>query len=145
MDAMSHLGQIPDADGLAVMIGDAMVAINTPSADLWMTFVGAAHADKALSGHHARMLALIRGQVHHVLQYLDSQGWLRRDVPFDDLVEAACIITCIETYVRFVRHDGKSADQYKAFVTRTVRDTILAPAGSFGGVTGRAGGGHDAR
>ena len=47
-------------------------------------------------------------------------------MPFDDLVEAFCIITCVETYVRFVQLDGKSDDEYKAFVTRTVRETVLA-------------------
>ena len=119
--------KIHDPGELATMIGEAMLAINTPSADLWMTFVGAAHGDAELSGYHARMLALIRGQVHHVLRYVNNQGWLRRDVPFDDLVEAFCIITCVETYVRFVQCDGKSPDQYTAFVARTVRETIIAP------------------
>ena len=47
-------------------------------------------------------------------------------MPFDDLVEAFCIITCVETYVRFVLLDGKSDDDYKAFVTRMVRETVLA-------------------
>ena len=48
------------------------------------------------------MLALLRAQVAHVLRYVDERGWLRRDVPFDDLVEAFCVITCVETYARFV-------------------------------------------
>ena len=73
------------------------------------------------------MLALIRAQVEHVLRYIEGRGWLRSDVPFDDLVEASCIITCVETYVRFVLHDGKSPDEYRAFVTRTIRETILTP------------------
>ena len=48
-------------------------------------------------------------------------------MPFDDLGETYCVITCVETYVRFVQHEGKSPDQYKAFVARTVRATILTP------------------
>lgn len=118
--------QIRDPGELAVMVGEAMLAINTPSAGLWMTFVAAAQGDAELSGYHARMLALIRGQVQHVLDYVNDQGWLRRDVPFDDLVEAFCVVTCIETFVRFVHHDGKSPDQYKAFVARTIGESILA-------------------
>lgn len=118
--------EIRDPGDLAVMVGEAMLAINTPSAGLWMAFVGAAHGDAELSGFHARMLALIRGQVQHVLDYIDQQGWLRHDVPFDDLVEACCVITCVETFVRFVHHDGKSPDQYKAFVARTIRESIIA-------------------
>jgi hypothetical protein len=117
---------VRDQDELAVLVGDAMLAINTPSAGLWMTVVGAAHGDEELSGYHARMLALIRGQVERVLRFVAERGWLRPDVPFDALVEAFCVITCVETYVRFVLLDGKSDDEYKAFVTRTVRETILA-------------------
>lgn len=118
--------QVESADELASMIGSGMLAINTPSAGLWMTFVSAAHADKELSRYHARMLSLIRAQVEHVLRYVDARGWLRRDVPLDDLVEAFCIITCLETYVRFVEHDGIPAARYQEFVARTVRETILA-------------------
>jgi AcrR family transcriptional regulator len=118
--------EVRDADGLAAMIGDAMVAINSSSAGLWMTVLGAAQGDAELSRYHARMLGLIRGQVEHVLRYVDDRGWLRRDVPFDDLVEAFCVVTCVETYVRFVRHDGRSEDRYRSFVARTIRETVLA-------------------
>jgi hypothetical protein len=72
------------------------------------------------------MLGQIRSQVDHVLRYVADRGWLRSDVPFDDLVEAVCIITCVETYARFVLQDGKSEEEYKAFVSRTMRETILA-------------------
>jgi Bacterial regulatory proteins, tetR family len=119
--------QVRDPGELATMVGEAMLTINAPSAGLWMTVVGAAHGDEELSGFHADMLAQIRGQVGHVLRYVGSRGWLRTDVPFDDLVEAFCIVTSVETFVRFVQHDGKSRDAYKAFVARTVRETILAP------------------
>ena len=91
--------QVRDPDELAALVGEAMLAINAPSAGLWMTVVGAAHGDEELSGYHAQMLALIRGQVEHVLRYVAERGWLRLDVPFDDLVEAFCVITCVETYV----------------------------------------------
>lgn len=117
--------QVRDVQTLAGLIGDAMLAINPPAAGLWMTFVGAAHGDHELSGHHLRILGLIRGQVDRVLRYVDERGWLRRDIAFDDLVEAFCVITSPESYVRFVRHDGKTADEYRDFVTRTVRATIL--------------------
>lgn len=126
----TELGQamlkLDDADALATMIGEAMLAINTPSAGVWMAIAGASHGDDELKGYHAGMLALLRGQVAHVLRYVDDRGWLRRDVPFDDLVEAFCIVICVETYVRFVQYDGKAPEEYTAFVSRTVRETILA-------------------
>lgn len=118
--------QVQSPGELATMSGEVMLAVNEPSAGLWMTVLAASLGDEELSGYHAEMLASIRGQVTHVLRYVDDRGWLRSDVPFDDLVEAFCVITCVETYVRFVQHDAKSPEQYKAFVARTVRETILA-------------------
>jgi AcrR family transcriptional regulator len=117
--------QVRDPSELATMTGEAMLAINAPAAGLWMTVVGASQGDEELSGLHTEMLALVRRQVEHVLTYFDDRGWLRRDVSFDDLVEAFCVITCVENYVRFVQYDGKSPEEYKAFVVRTVRETIL--------------------
>jgi AcrR family transcriptional regulator len=118
---------VRDADQLAMMLGGVMLAVNAPSAGLWMTFTSAANGDRDLTVVRARMLGLIRGQVEHVLRWVDDRGWLRQDVPFDDLVEAVCIITCVETYVRFVEQDGRSPDRYSAFVARTVRETVFAP------------------
>lgn len=118
---------VQDADELAVMLGGVMLAVNAPTAGVWMTFTSAANGDRDLTRVQARMLGLIRGQVENVLRWVDDHGWLRRDVPFDDLVEAACIITSVETYVRFVEQDGRSPDQYRAFVARSVRETVFIP------------------
>jgi len=118
--------QLEDPDALAEMVGTAMVAINEPSAGLWTTVAGAAQGDEELGGYHAQMLGRIRSQIERILRYVEGRGWLRADVPFDDLVEAFCIITCVETYVRFVVQDGRSEDAYRAFVSRTVRETVLA-------------------
>ena len=118
--------QASGPDVLAAQIGAALLAINEPSANMWMTVVSAAHGDDELSGFQRHMLGLVRQQVEHILRFVDDRGWLRRDVPFDDLVEAVCVITSVETYVRFVQHDGKSTDEYKAFVARTVRETVLS-------------------
>ena len=125
--------QVRDPSELPALTGMAMLAINASSAGMWMSVVGASQGDGELGGLHAEMLAQIRVQVEHVLRYIDGRGWLRTDVPLDDLVEAFCIITCIETYVRFVQHDGKSPDEYSAFVARTVRESILTPDRPEGG------------
>ena len=39
----------------------------------------------------------------------------RVDAPFDDLVEAFCVVTCVETDVRVVQLDGRLVEAYKAF------------------------------
>lgn len=120
------LRKVGDPDALATLVGAAMLEVIAPSAALWRTVVAAAHGDEELSGFQSQMLALVRGQIEVVLRYVEERGWLRRDVPFDDLVEALCVIASVETYVRFVLVDRKSAGGYQAFVSRMLRETILA-------------------
>jgi AcrR family transcriptional regulator len=117
--------EVRDPDELAALVGSAMVTINAPSVDMWMTFVAAGQDDAELTEAQHAMVASIRGQVERVLRYVDERGWLRADVPFDDLVETVCIITSVETYARFVQVDGKSRADYSAFVSRMMRETVF--------------------
>jgi AcrR family transcriptional regulator len=117
--------KVRDADEFAAFLGETMLAINQPVAGVWTAVTAAANGDPELRDHLAERLAEIRRQVANVLQFAADRGWLRTDVPFDQLVEAACVITSVETYTRFVDWDRKPRKQYKAFITRTVRDTIL--------------------
>jgi AcrR family transcriptional regulator len=124
-DVGAAMLEIRDPDGFAEFLGAAMLSINEPVAGIWTAVTGAAHGDSELREHLAERLAEIRGQVANVLRMLGERGWLRTDVAFDELVEASCVITSVESYVRFVRLDAKSDEEYKAFITRTMRDTIL--------------------
>ncbi|HEX5857320.1 MAG TPA: TetR/AcrR family transcriptional regulator [Microbacterium sp.] len=110
----------------ATVLGRMVVGINAPAAGVWMTVVGVAHGDAESREFQTQMLASIRLQVEQVLRVVDERGWLRGDVPFDDLVEAVCILTSVETYVRFVQLDGKPVEAYEAFVARAIKDTVLA-------------------
>lgn len=117
--------QVPDPDAFAGFVGERMLAINERSAGVWTAVTGAAPGDAELRGNLVERLAEMRRQVGNVLRLVAERGWLRTDVPFDDLVEALCVITSVESYVRFVHLDGRSSEQYKTFVARTVRDTLL--------------------
>jgi AcrR family transcriptional regulator len=126
-DLGRSMQEVRDPDEHAGFVAEMVLAINAPSAGLWMAVVGAAQGDPELAEFRAHMLALVRGQIERVSRFVADRGWLRSDVPFDDLVEAMCVITSVETYVRFVIVDGKSTEAYKEFVRRTVRETILLP------------------
>lgn len=116
---------IDDADGFAEHMGGLMLAINEPVAGVWSAATAAAHGDREVRDNLLTQLAFIRTQVATVLRVLADRGWLRTDVPFDDLVESVCVVTSVETYVRVVRFDGKSRAAYSTFVTRAIRDIAL--------------------
>ncbi|MBE1490860.1 TetR/AcrR family transcriptional regulator [Plantactinospora soyae] len=117
--------EVTDSNGFAALVGETTLAINEPSAGVWTAATGAAPGDSELRRHLLERLAEIRRQVENVLRVVAERGWLRTDVPFDDLVEAFCVIISVESYVRFVQLDGRSHERYKAFVARTIRDTVL--------------------
>jgi AcrR family transcriptional regulator len=116
---------VGDPEAFAAYVAETMLAVNEPVVGVWTAVTAAAHGDREVRGTLAERLASIRKQVENVLRKIGEHGWVRPDVPFDDLVEALCVITSVESYVRCVHMDGKSPEQYKAFVARTVHDTIL--------------------
>jgi len=118
--------RVRSVDEFASLIAAGALAINAPSAGMWMTIVGASRGDDELSAYQAQLLAGIRSQVERVLGFIGERGWLRSDLPVDDLVETVCIIAGPEAYVRFVELDGRSTDDYQAFVTRMLNETVLA-------------------
>jgi AcrR family transcriptional regulator len=122
----ARLLEVNDPDSFAALISETMHAVNRPTAGVWTAVTAAAHGDHDIRKRLTETLAHIRIQVENVLRIAAERGWLRPDVHFDDLVEALCVIISVETYVRFVHLDGKSPKAYKAFVARTIRDTVFA-------------------
>lgn len=125
-EAGASMLTVDDPDTFATRLGDAMLAINEPVSQVWLAFVGAAHGDEELRGHQLHILALVRSQVERFLRYVADRGWLRTDVPFDSLVEAFCVVTSVESYARFILIDQRDTKEYRDFIARTVRATILA-------------------
>jgi hypothetical protein len=53
-----------------------------------------------------------------------DRGWLRDDIPFDELVETTAVLTSPETYQRLVHHCGLSANAYQKWVLRMLNETV---------------------
>jgi AcrR family transcriptional regulator len=126
----TDLGQawlrIATPEELVTFTGEAFCSINGASAGLWTAVVSAAHDDPEVRTFRDQMLRSVRSQVEATLRVLDDRGWLRRDVDLDELVEGLCVVTSVESYVRFVLIDGRSEVAYKAFVARMFRESILS-------------------
>lgn len=114
-----------DPAEFATSVSEVILEINEQAAGVWSAAMGAAQGDRDASVLLAERIGTIRTQVESMLGVVADRGWLRADVPFDELVEACCVITSVEAYVRFLQTDGLSADQYRDFVARTLRDTIM--------------------
>jgi AcrR family transcriptional regulator len=94
-------------------------------ASLWLALAGAATMDPELGRYHADAVADITLQGRRLLGVCRDRGWLRDDIPFDDLVETTAVLTSPETYQRIVHHDGLSVDAYQNWLRRMLNETVL--------------------
>lgn len=93
-------------------------------ASLWLALAGAATMDPELGRYHAEWVADITLQNRRLLAVCRDRGWLRDDIPFDDLVATTAVLTSPETYQRIVHHSGLSAVAYQKWLLRMLNETV---------------------
>jgi AcrR family transcriptional regulator len=93
-------------------------------ASMWLALAGAATMDPELGRYHAEWVADITRQHRRLLAVCRDRGWLRDDIPFDELVETTAVLTSPETYQRIVHHGGLSADAYRKWLLRMLNETV---------------------
>jgi AcrR family transcriptional regulator len=87
---------------------------------------GGANADPELDRYRTELLVSVTGQARRVSTIFRDRGWLRDDVPFDDLVETGAIIMSVDTYIRITHYDGWSLPRYRAWCRRMFAETVFA-------------------
>lgn len=103
----------------------AVTDIHRRTAPLAPALFGGANADPELERYLADLIASINLQTRRILDSFRDHGWLRDDVPFDDLVETAAVLCSVETYLRITHRDGWSVDAYRAWCRRVLTETLF--------------------
>ena len=108
-------------DFVAAVVTD----VHTRTARLAPALFGGANSDPELDRYLDDFIAGINRQVRRVLDIFRDRGWLRVDVPFDELVETAAVVCSVETYLRITQRDGWSAEAYRAWCRRMLKETVF--------------------
>jgi AcrR family transcriptional regulator len=106
-------------------IATAVTDIHTASAKLAPALFGGANSDPVLERYLSEFIAGINRQIRRVLNVFRDRGWLRGDVPFDELVETAAVVCSVETYLRITQRDGWSTAAYRAWCRRMLAETVF--------------------
>ncbi|PRC44248.1 hypothetical protein C6A85_000000101205, partial [Mycobacterium sp. ITM-2017-0098] len=85
-----------------------------------------AGADPELDAFLDRLIASRKLQVSRVLGAFRDRGWVRTDIPFDEVVDTAAILSSVDIYLRLTRHDGWSVDAYRRWCRRMLAETVFA-------------------
>jgi AcrR family transcriptional regulator len=94
-------------------------------AQLALALIGGAGADPELERYQSELIASINLQTRRLLETFRDRGWLRVDVPFDELIETTAVLCSVETYLRFTHRDGWSAAAYRAWCRRMLTETVF--------------------
>ncbi|MFI5511430.1 TetR family transcriptional regulator [Mycobacterium sp. NPDC051804] len=123
-----HLLTIEDLDGALDYVAQTATDIHLRTAPLAPALFGGANADDELERFMDDLFASIKLQMRRVLDVFRDRGWLRADVPFDELLETTVVVCSVETYLRITRRDGLSADAYRRWCRRMLAETVAATA-----------------
>ncbi len=111
----------------AEFVAAAQTAMHERSAGLGLALSSAANDDPELDRRYSPLVASITRQDRRVLEIYRDRGWLRDQIPFDDLVELYAVIGSIETFVRITRHDGWTVDRYRSWLRTMLREYVFRP------------------
>ena len=111
------------ADALAVMHAEMFERI----AHLALALIGAASSDPELDRYLTDTRASVNLQLRRILDVYRDRGWLREDVPFDELVETTAVLGSVETYLQITHRDGWSVAAYRTWLRRMLAETVFRP------------------
>src|SRR6202012_156097 len=117
---------VDDPQAALDFVSMAATDIHRRTARLAPALFGGANSGPELDQYLDDFVAGINRQVRRVLEVYRDRGWLRGDVPFDELVETAAVVCSVETYLRMTRRDGWSAEAYQAWCRRMLAETVFA-------------------
>jgi len=94
-------------------------------AQLALALIAGAGADPELERYQSELSASINLQTRRLLETFRDRGWLRVDVPFDELIETTVVLCSEVTYLRFTHRDGWSTAAYRAWLQRMLAETVF--------------------
>ena len=125
LDVGLKLIAIDDPQEALDFVVSAVTDVHKRTAKLAPALFGGATYDPELDRYLNEFIAGINGQARRVLDVYRDRGWLRDDVPFDELVETCAVLCSVETYLRMTHRDGWSVDAYQAWCRRMVAETVF--------------------
>jgi AcrR family transcriptional regulator len=117
---------IDNRDDALDYLVSAQTELHERSASLAQALIGAAASDPELDRYHSNLFASVAAQHRRVLTVARDRGWLRHDVPFDELVATCVVLLGIDTFLRVTRRDGWTVPRYRRWVRRMLAETIFA-------------------
>jgi AcrR family transcriptional regulator len=126
LDFGRQLLAIGDLQDMLDFLAKAVTDIHAGSAKLAPALLGGANSDPELDRYLDEFIAGLNKQTRRMLTVFRERGWVRDDVPFDEVVETSAVLCSVETYIRMTQRDGWSIDAYRGWCRRMLAETVFA-------------------
>ena len=126
LDVGRQLIAINDPAEVLDFVVTAVTDIHQGSAKLAPALMGGANSDPELDRYLNDFIAGINGQIRRSLDVFRDRGWLRDDIPFDELVETTAVLCSVETYLRWTYRDGWTVESFQKWLRRMLAETVFA-------------------
>src|SRR5258705_1067349 len=124
LEAGRQLLAIDDPEDAVYAVAAAAIDVHEKTAALAPALFGGANADPDLNRYVNELFASITLQFRRVLEAFRDRGWLRGDVPFDELVMTTAVLCGVETYLQ-TRREGWNVDDYRSWLRRILVETVF--------------------
>lgn len=125
LGAGRKLLEIRDFDEALTHIVALVLDVHQRTAPLAPALYGGAAVDPELDRYLQELNAGINRQIERVLGVARDRGWLRDDLPFDELVATTAVICNVETYLRITRGDGWTPERYGSWCRRMLAENTF--------------------
>lgn len=116
--------QIEDPDDALDYLVANQTKLHQNGAAVSQALIGAAASDPELDRYLGELYAGILQQNRQVLMVSRDRGWIRDDVPFEDLVATVAVLSGIDTYLHLTHREGWTVPRYRSWLRRILAETI---------------------
>jgi len=106
-------------------VAEYQTQVHERTGPLAMAIIGGSGDDPELNRYWQDLNASVNLQVSRVINAFRDRGWVRTDIPFDEVVASAAVLSSVEIYLRVTRHDGWSVDAYRRWGRRMLAETVF--------------------
>ena len=116
---------VTSAAQAATVTAGILTQVNASVHGLWLSLSEAARHDAGMAAELQGLAVGIRTQNTILMSEWRRRGYLRDDIPFEDLVDRGVLVGSVEVYDRAVRIGGMSPEEYTAMLASLVADLLL--------------------
>lgn len=93
-------------------------------AALSQALTGAAANDPELNRYLNELNRGVATQNRQVVNVFRERGWLRDDLPVDEIVATVVVLSGMDTFLRLTRLEGWSSHRYRSWLRRVLTETL---------------------